>query len=174
MIITNEKLKSILKLHSKWLVNEGGKRANLSGADLSGAYLSGTNLSGAYLSGTDLSGTNLSGAYLSGTDLSGTDLSGANLRNADLRNANLSGTNLRDTIGDRKFIKSLFIAEKYPITYTAEVLQIGCQCHDIQEWWGFDDQIILEMDGKCALKFWRKYKEFIKTAIELSPAKGDK
>jgi len=38
--MTNEEIKKILKLHKKWLNNEeGGVRANLSGADLSGAIL---------------------------------------------------------------------------------------------------------------------------------------
>jgi uncharacterized protein YjbI with pentapeptide repeats len=74
-------------------------RAYLSGADLSGADLSGAYLSGAYLSGADLSRADLLRAYLSGADLlraylSRADLSGANLSRADLSGANLSGTNL--------------------------------------------------------------------------------
>ena len=48
-------LKKILELHEKWLNGEeGGERANLSGANLRWANLSGANLSGA----------NLTGAYL--------------------------------------------------------------------------------------------------------------
>jgi hypothetical protein len=66
-----------------------GKRANLSGANLSRADLSGADLSGA-----NLSRANLSGANLSRADLSGADLSGANLSRADLSRANLSGANL--------------------------------------------------------------------------------
>ena len=84
-------------------------RANLSGADLSRADLSGANLryadlgranlSGADLSRADLSGANLryadlGRANLSGADLSRADLSGANLRYADLGRANLSGADL--------------------------------------------------------------------------------
>ena len=49
-------------------------RADLSGADLRGAYLS----------GADLSRANLSGAYLSGADFSRANFSRANLRGADL------------------------------------------------------------------------------------------
>jgi len=86
--------------------------ADLSGADLSGAYLSGADLSGAYLSGANLyeanlsgadlrgaylSDANLSGAYLRGADLRGANLSGADLSDADLRDANLSCADLRDT-----------------------------------------------------------------------------
>ncbi len=68
--------------------------ANLSGADLSGAYLGGANLSGADLSGAYLGGANLSGAYLGGANLSGANLSRANLSGADLSRANLSGADL--------------------------------------------------------------------------------
>ena len=107
--MTAEKLAEILENHRKWMRNEGGCWANLSGANLSGANLSGANLSRANLSGADLSGANLSGADLSGADLSGADLSGAdlsganlsraNLRWADLRWANLSGANLSGAKG---------------------------------------------------------------------------
>jgi hypothetical protein len=60
-------------------------RANLSGADLSGADLSRADLSGANLSGADLSRANLSGADLSRADLSGADLSGADLNSNNLK-----------------------------------------------------------------------------------------
>ena len=100
-------LAETLKLHKKWLGGEKeGIRADLCGANLSGADLRGANLrvadlSGANLSGADLSGANLreadlSVADLSGADLSEADLSGADLREADLRGADLSGANLRE------------------------------------------------------------------------------
>ena len=90
-----QELKNILDKHLKWLRGEnGGKRANLSGANLSRADLFGANLSGANLSGADLFGANLSGADLSRADLSGADLFGADLSGANLSRANLSGANL--------------------------------------------------------------------------------
>ena len=71
MKITAEKLKEILDRHLKWyLCQDGGERANLSGANLSRADLYGANLYGADLSGANLSGANLSGADLYGADLS--------------------------------------------------------------------------------------------------------
>ena len=89
------RLKDILEKHLKWLRDEvGGERANLSGADLSGAYLYGANLSGADLSGANLYVANLSWANLSGANLSGANLSWANLSGADLSGADLSGANL--------------------------------------------------------------------------------
>jgi uncharacterized protein YjbI with pentapeptide repeats len=94
------KLKDILDKHLKWLRHEdGGGRANLCGANLSGADLWGANLSVADLSGATLSGANLCGANLSvaglwGANLSGADLRGANLSGAILTRADLSGANL--------------------------------------------------------------------------------
>lgn len=57
------KLKEILKKHKKWLRDEeGGEKAYLSCANLSGADLSCADLRGADLSGAILSGANLSDA----------------------------------------------------------------------------------------------------------------
>ena len=88
-------LKKILDEHLLWLNGEGGSRANLRDADLSGADLSGANLRDADLSGADLSFANLRGADLSGANLRDADLSGADLSCANLSNANLRGANLR-------------------------------------------------------------------------------
>ena len=88
-------LNDIFDKHLKWLRDEpGGSRANLSGANLSGADLRRANLSGADLRCADLRGANLSCADLSGANLSGANLSCAYLSGADLRCANLSGANL--------------------------------------------------------------------------------
>ena len=92
-----QELKAILGKHLKWLRGEdGGERANLSGAYLSGANLSGAYLSGAYLSGAYLSEANLSGADLFGANLSEADLSRANLSGAYLFEANLSEADLSE------------------------------------------------------------------------------
>jgi hypothetical protein len=95
MQFTVEELKKTIEKHRKWIHNEdGGSRADLSGADLSGAYLSRADLSGAYLSRANLSGADLSRANLSGADLSGAYLSRADLSGADLSGAYLSRANL--------------------------------------------------------------------------------
>ena len=85
-------LKKVLELHLKWLNDEDGIRADLSGADLRGAVLSGADLRGAVLSGADLRGADLRGAVLSGADLRGAVLSGADLRGADLIGASYDET----------------------------------------------------------------------------------
>ncbi len=74
--MTQEELNEILKKHEMWLNREeGGEKAGLSGADLTGATLVGANLTRA----------NLSGAVLWKADLSG-----ANLRRAKLSQSNLA------------------------------------------------------------------------------------
>lgn len=53
--MTQKELKAILDKHKKWLNDEeGGERANLSGADLRGADLNGADLSEADLCGANL------------------------------------------------------------------------------------------------------------------------
>jgi uncharacterized protein YjbI with pentapeptide repeats len=149
--------------------------AKLEGANLYGADLNGANLYGAKLEGADLNGANLYGAKLEGADLNGANLEGANLYGADLNGANLNGANLEGANleganGVNEYIKCVQI-EAYPITYTADILQIGCQRHSIEDWRTFDSRRIAAMDGKGALKFWAKYKNWIFQTIELCPAK---
>ena len=169
-----------LGLAIRWAVKN---RANLYGADLSGADLSRANLSGANgvnLSRANLSRANLSGVNLSRANLSGADLYGAglyranlydaNLSHADLSGADLSHADLSGANGVNDYLKCIQI-DQYPITYTSDALQIGCERHAISDWADFDDHRIAEMDGKDALKFWRKYKDWIFQTIELCPAK---
>ena len=107
--MTKSELNEILEKHRKWLNDEeGGEKANLRRADLSGANLSeanlseadliGANLSEADLRRADLRRANLSEADLIGADLSGADLRRANLSEADLRQANLNGADLSGAI----------------------------------------------------------------------------
>ena len=104
----------------------------------------------------------LTGAFLSGAFLSGADLRGADLRGADLRGVRLEGIK-----GDGTYIKSLQI-EKYPISYTPSMLQIGCKNHLISEWVEFDDKKISQMDSG-ALEWWKKWKSTIMQTIERDP-----
>ena len=95
---TKEELAEILRKHNLWLANGvGGERAELHGADLSGADLSYANLCGADLRDADLSYADLCDANLRDADLCNADLRSANLCDADLRGANLYGADLRST-----------------------------------------------------------------------------
>ena len=89
-----EVLKQVLEDHKAWVLGEGGKRADLSGAVLRWADLRGADLRGAVLRGANLRGADLSGANLRWADLRGADLRGAVLREAGLHGAFLNGADL--------------------------------------------------------------------------------
>ncbi len=57
--------------------------------------------------------------------------------------------------------------ETYSISFTKDVLQIGCKRFLIEDWKIFNDEEINNMDNQ-ALSFWNKWKDFIFQAIELS------
>ena len=164
MKYTQEQLNEILNKHKEWLYGNGGNWADLRGADLSDANLRWANLRRA-----DLSDANLSGANLRRADLSDADLSGADLSDANLSDADLSGANLWGTVGNREQIRSISVSEKYAITYTQDVLQIGCERHLISEWQSFDDDAISNMD-RGALEWWKENRDFIFMTIEKYPA----
>ena len=88
-------LEKILTEHTLWLHNEGGKRADLRGADLGEADLKGANLREADFRGANLGEADLRGANLREADLRETTLGWANLRKANLGWANLSEADLR-------------------------------------------------------------------------------
>ena len=102
-------------------------------------------------------------ADLSNADLSNADLRYANLRGANLRGANLRGANLRYCVGNGKEIKSLQIGT-YLISYTKDILNIGCQSHTLDEWKSFTDDEISEMDSDV-LEWWKLNKYIV---IELA------
>ena len=77
-----ERLYEIIANHGRWLRDEGGKRADLSGANLYRA---------------ELCEAELCGADLCEADLCEADLCGANLHKANLDGANLEGANLEGT-----------------------------------------------------------------------------
>ena len=102
MKIGTKKLQEIIESHGKWLkFEDGGKCADLRGANLRGADLQCAYLQGAYLQDANLQGAYLQGAYLQGAHLQGASLRGVNLRDAYLQGtylqgAGLQGANLRD------------------------------------------------------------------------------
>ena len=112
---------------------ENNSDANLSGADLRGAYLSDANLSGAYLSDANLSDANLSGADLSDADLRGVNLSGADLRGANLCGADLSDANLSDAKNILLPIISITGSKHFVYSHNNNIL-IGCENWSISHW----------------------------------------
>ena len=94
--MTESDIKKTLEEHICWLNDEGGRRADLSEANLRRANLRRANLSGADLRRANLRRANLSGADLRRADLRRANLSGADLRRADLRRADLSEADLSE------------------------------------------------------------------------------
>lgn len=93
--ISDTELKAIIYKHAKWTRGEdGGERADLRDANLSGADLRYANLYGADLRNANLYGANLRNADLCNADLCDADLRGADLCGADLCGADLNGANL--------------------------------------------------------------------------------
>ena len=123
--ISDTELKAIIYKHAKWARGEdGGKRANLCGANLRDADLRDANLCGANLRDADLRDANLRDADLRDADLRdanlcGADLSGANLHGANLCGANLCSANLcgADLSGAKNTDKTLWNAHTafYPL-----------------------------------------------------------
>lgn len=88
--MTQQDFNKLLGLHRKWLRGEkAGRRAELRGADLSGAKLWHVGLENA-----DLSCSNLTNAILRNSLLNGIKLRRANLFNADLSYCDLRGADL--------------------------------------------------------------------------------
>jgi uncharacterized protein YjbI with pentapeptide repeats len=158
-VITPEQLQQ----HASWCRGDGGKRIEFLDANLSGANLRGANLSGA-----NLSGANLRGANLRDVDLRGANLSGANLHDVDLRGANLRGADLRGAIGNMREIKSAQF-DTWAVTWSADVLAIGCQQHAIEKWRTADLRWIAAMDSN-ATEWWSRYGALVLQLIDASPA----
>ena len=89
-----KELDEILENHVKWLHKDGGKRADLRGANLCKTFLRGAELEEADLRGAKLRGADLYDADLRGADLYEADLREVDLRGADLRRAKLEGAYL--------------------------------------------------------------------------------
>jgi len=73
---------------------------------------------------------------------------------------------MRGAVGNMEDVKSMQL-EKYMIAFTSDILCIGCQQHTIEEWASFTDEKISQMDDG-ALEWWKKWKDFIFTAIEMT------
>jgi hypothetical protein len=124
--MNQSELSKILKEHQKWLVENGGTRANLTGADLTRADLTRANLTRADLTGADLTRADLTGANLTGADLTGADLTWADLTWANLTGANLTRANLT-----RANLTSLYLP---PPTWLL-----------LCDWGGVSDKLTLEL-----------------------------
>jgi len=139
-------------------------------AYLDHACLTSASFERARFEGASLRGARLDYACLTSASFERASLRGARLKDARFGGARLNHASIEGVSGVNDYIKCIHI-DTYPITYTADVMQIGCERHAISEWREFDDTRIARMDGKKSVKFWRKYKAWIFQALELCPAK---
>ena len=91
-------LSEIIANHGRWLQGEGGKRADLIGANLIFVDLEGVDLHEANMRYASLYGADLHRTYLEGVDLEGADLRGADMEESVLYNANLCKANMRNVV----------------------------------------------------------------------------
>lgn len=91
-----------------------------------------------------LEAATVTGAYLTGAYLHGASLTGA-------------------TIYGVKITRTPVIIDglRWGVTIIDGHIKIGCQFHGIGAWSAFDDAAIAAMDGRDALRFWRKHKAVI-------------
>ncbi len=143
-------------------------KVSLYKADLMSADLRSANLMSADLRSANLMSADLRYANLMSADLRSANLMSADLRSANLMSANLMSADLRSAVGNLKEVKSIQL-DTYLISFefTDNKLNIGCQTHTFEEWKDFTDEEIEEMDVN-ALIWWKKWKDFIFQAIELS------
>ena len=79
---------------------------------------------------------------------------------ANLSDANLSGAKWRDGIVINKPPIQLF-GLHWRVTILDEHMQIGCELHKLSDWAEYDDERIVWMDGRNALRFWRAHKDVL-------------
>jgi hypothetical protein len=142
-------------------------------ADLRSANLRSADLQSADLRSADLQSANLQYANLRSADLRSANLQSANLQYAnlsfaDLQSADLQSADLRYAIGNMSEVKSLQF-DTWLVTYTNEVLNIGCQSHSIDLWRKSYPRWIAAMDDN-ANEWWNKFGKIILALIDASPA----
>jgi uncharacterized protein YjbI with pentapeptide repeats len=67
---------------------------NISGNHIYGTNISGVNISGNHIYGTNISGVNISGNHIYGTNISGVNISGVNISGNHIYGTNISGVNI--------------------------------------------------------------------------------
>ena len=112
--------------------------ADMSYAHMTGADMSYSDIVGARLYRANLTGANLTGADMSYSDIIGATMYGVDLTDANMTGADMSGADLR-CYGNMREIRTMQI-DTWPIGYTHDTLQIGCQRHPIEKWrkWSTD------------------------------------
>lgn len=89
------------------------------------------------------------------------DLSETDLREVDFTDADLRSANLR--YADLVHLK----ADEYQIYINSKTMQIGCQDHTHEEWFGFDAEDLTDMHGsRDGVERWEFWKPLLKTICD--------
>lgn len=99
-------------------------------------------------------GADLSRARMIRTQVAGVLLAGANLTDMVMKDVILDGERI-----SRTPIQLLGLT--WPVYITPQYMRIGCQRHKHEEWAGFDDARIQQMDLRQAPAFWRKHRDVL-------------
>jgi len=92
--MTKEQIAAVLADHARWLRGEGGKRADMHGANMHRADMHGANMQGANMQGAYMRGADMQRAYMQGAYMRGADMRGANMQGADMHGANMRGAKI--------------------------------------------------------------------------------
>jgi len=159
---------------------------NFSCCNLSGCSFINCNLSGCkfdraiatngYFSKCNLDGATFVGANLQFTRLESCSTSGLSLKYCNIHKTDFSGSRLDEcdiygTHGVCDYIKNIQI-DTYPVSYTYSRVQFGCENLSIGKIKDIDTKKLLELDGRNALRFWRKNKIIINSIVDEYPAKN--
>jgi len=99
------------------IVNQGAIDAELSGADLTAAYLVDSTLESANLQDSILESANLQNSNLKKANLKNANLGDSNLEEADLSSANLSDANLRGANLKNTILDQAIVADKWKLVW---------------------------------------------------------
>ena len=92
------------------------------------------------------------------------------LRDGSGKRIEVVGANLRSAIGNMPEIKSAQF-DQWAVTWSADVLAIGCQQHAIKKWRNADLRWIAAMDSGAS-DWWSRYGALVLQLIDASPATG--
>lgn len=151
--------------------------ADLRGSDFNNSEFRRATLYESDFSESDLRGVDMCLANLRGSLLIGADMRDSNIRfsvfsKADLRKADLRGTDLTNTITEGTILPATDKIIYLPVWkphMQRDLIRIGCQCHQTDEWESFTNQEIASMHP-LALDWWREHRDLIlTTARECEP-----
>lgn len=99
------------------------------------------------------------------------DLRGANFMASTLDGVDLLSASLASTVGDGKYIKTLYVDYHHVVVYTAKRIYIGCQNRPIKNWKTITEDDLAAFHVRPEyIQQWQQHKKYILDTIEAYPA----